>query len=61
VDFYLEMPVGTQEELRELAAEANCASGRILRRLDKMIAHVDEVLMEMNDRRLVTRTPGESI
>jgi plasmid stability protein len=54
VDFYLEMPAETREELQELAAEANCAGERILQRLDKTIAHVDGVLMEMNGRRCLT-------
>ena len=61
VDFCLDMPVGTREELEELAAEANCAADRILRRLDKTIAHVDGVLTEMNGRQLLTRSPGKSM
>jgi hypothetical protein len=51
VDFYLEMPADTREELKALAVEANCAADRIIHRLDGTIAHVDAVLSEMNSPR----------
>jgi len=47
VDMYLDVPVETQEELQTLAAEANRAADRMIKRLDITIARVDRVLHAM--------------
>lgn len=44
VDLYLSVPVETEEELSALAKAANEAAGRMIKRLDETIAHVDRTL-----------------
>lgn len=44
VDFYLDLPPASREELETLATEANRSLDRTLGRLDKAIATVDRVL-----------------
>jgi len=51
VDLYLDVPVETQEELQTLAAEANRAADRMIKRLDITIARVDRVLQAMKSAR----------
>jgi hypothetical protein len=51
VDMYLDVPVETQEELQALAAEANRAADRMIKRLDITIARVDRVLLSMKSAR----------
>jgi hypothetical protein len=47
VDMYLDVPVETEEELSVLAAEANRAAGRMVKRLDQTISRVERILGEM--------------
>jgi predicted DNA-binding protein len=44
VDLYLSIPVKTEEELEVLARAANESAGRMIKRLDETIAHVDKTL-----------------
>ena len=46
VDLYLSVPVETEEELSALAKAANEAAGRMIKRLDETIAHVDRTLKQ---------------
>lgn len=46
VNFYLSVPPETQKELSELAKTANQATDRMIKNLDRTIAHVDRVLKE---------------
>jgi hypothetical protein len=46
VDLYLSVPVETEEELSVLAKAANEAAGRMIKRLDETIAHVDRTLKQ---------------
>lgn len=47
VDFYLDIPMGEEEELEALAREANRAADRMIKRLDVTIANVDRTLKQM--------------
>lgn len=47
VDMYLDVPVETEEELSLLAAEANRAADRMVKRLDETISRVERILGEM--------------
>ena len=49
-----------QDELHELAVEANRAADRMIKRLDETIARVDRVLLEMNGRRRPGMLAGKS-
>ena len=60
VDFYLEIPEEIQDELQEVAVEANRAADRMLKRLDETIARVDRVRLEMNARRRPGMLAGKS-
>ena len=51
VDLYLDIPVESQEELQTLAAEANQAADRMIKRLDTTIARVDRALRKMKRAR----------
>ena len=51
IDLYLDIPVESEEELSALAKEANRAAGRMIKRLDQTIAHVDRVLRQMRKKR----------
>jgi hypothetical protein len=51
VDLYLDIPVESQEELQTLAAEANHAADRMIKRLDTTIARVDRTLRKMKSAR----------
>ena len=46
VDLYLSVPVETEEGLSVLAKAANDAADRMIKRLDKTIAHVDRKLKQ---------------
>ena len=50
VDLYLDLPVGSEEELRMLAHEANRAADRMIKRLDTTIAGVERGLRQMRRR-----------
>ena len=50
VDLYLDLPVGSEEELRMLAHEANRAADRMIKRLDTTIASVERGLRQMRRR-----------
>lgn len=47
VDFYLDIPMGEEEELEALAREANRAADRMIKRLDVTIANMDRTLKQM--------------
>jgi predicted DNA-binding protein len=51
VDFYLDVPVESEAELRGLARAANQAADRIIRNLDETIAYVDRVLKHKRNGR----------
>ncbi|PYT79750.1 MAG: hypothetical protein DMG40_15495 [Acidobacteria bacterium] len=51
IDVYLDIPVESEEELSVLAKQASRAAGRMIRRLDETIAHVDRVLRQMRRKR----------
>jgi predicted DNA-binding protein len=51
INLYLDIPVESEEELSALAKEANRATGRMIRRLDETIAHVDSVLPRLRKNR----------
>lgn len=51
VDMYLDVPVETEEELTMLAAEANRAADRMVKRLDETISRVERILGEMERSR----------
>ncbi len=44
VDLYLDVPVESEEELRELAKAANEAADRMIKNLDATVAYVGRVL-----------------
>ena len=56
VALYLEVPVETQVELESLAKSANQAAGRMIKRLDATISHVDRILGEMEQRQSIPLT-----
>lgn len=47
INLYLDIPVESEEELSALAKEANCATDRMIKTLDKTIAHVDRILRQL--------------
>ena len=51
ISLYLDVPVENEEELSALAKEANRATGRMIKRLDETIAHVDRVLRQLTKNR----------
>jgi len=51
INLYLDVPIENQEELSALAKEANRATGRMIKRLDETIAHVDRVLRQLRKNR----------
>lgn len=51
INLYLDIPVESEEELSALAKEANRATGRMIKRLDETIAHVDRVLRQLRKNR----------
>jgi predicted DNA-binding protein len=51
INLYLDVPVENEEELSALAKEANRATGRMIKRLDETIAHVDRVLRQLRKNR----------
>ena len=51
INLYLDIPVESEEELSALAKEANRATGRMIKRLDETIAHVDRVLQQLRKNR----------
>ena len=51
INLYLDVPVEKEEELSALAKEANRATGRMIKRLDETIAHVDRVLRQLRKNR----------
>ena len=51
ISLYLDVPVENEEELSALAKEANRATGRMIKRLDETIAHVDRVLRQLTKKR----------
>jgi Ribbon-helix-helix protein, copG family len=46
VDLYLGVPVETEEELEMLAKAANQSAGRMIKRLDETIAHLNRTLKQ---------------
>ena len=51
ISLYLDVPVENEEELSALAKEANRATGRMIKRLEETIAHVDRVLRQLRKTR----------
>ena len=51
ITLYLDVPIENEEELSALAKEANRATGRMIKRLDETIAHVDRVLRQLRKNR----------
>jgi predicted DNA-binding protein len=51
INLYLDVPIENEEELSALAKEANRATGRMIKRLDETIAHVDRVLRQLRKNR----------
>jgi Ribbon-helix-helix protein, copG family len=51
VDLYLDLPVGTENELKTLARMARESADRSIARLDETIAYVDRALKAMSKPR----------
>lgn len=51
IELYLDIPIESEEELSVLAKEANRSAGRMIKRLDETIGHVDRVLRRMRKRK----------
>ncbi len=51
IDLYLDLPVESEEELSALARAANRSAGRMIKKLDETIVHVDRILKQMRNGR----------
>jgi len=51
IELYLDIPIESEEELSTLAREANRAAGRMIKRLDATIVHVDRILKQLRKKK----------
>jgi predicted DNA-binding protein len=51
IDLYLDLPVESEEELSALARAANQSAGRMIKKLDETIVHLDRILKQIRNGR----------